>query len=168
MEAARRVAGYTLGGADILRRAMGKKKPEEMAKQHRKTGARALSLLDSMWLGSSSFVAGRSEPSVADLLIYEEVAQLSPRFANLLDLAPGGHVGRVVVWTESAFRRLDALYGTYETQGEKVGYTLPRAAMANADVARSINSDEVQSRVRAAKPAVGVFTPCGLSRLATC
>ena len=33
MEAARRVAGYTLGGADILRRAMGKKKPEEMAKQ---------------------------------------------------------------------------------------------------------------------------------------
>jgi DNA polymerase-3 subunit alpha len=27
------LAGYTLGGADILRRAMGKKKPEEMAKQ---------------------------------------------------------------------------------------------------------------------------------------
>src|SRR5690606_25453622 len=25
--------GYTLGGADMLRRAMGKKKPEEMAKQ---------------------------------------------------------------------------------------------------------------------------------------
>lgn len=33
MEAARRIAGYSLGGADILRRAMGKKKPEEMAKQ---------------------------------------------------------------------------------------------------------------------------------------
>jgi len=33
MEAARCIAGYTLGGADILRRAMGKKKPEEMAKQ---------------------------------------------------------------------------------------------------------------------------------------
>ena len=33
MEAARRISGYTLGGADILRRAMGKKKPEEMAKQ---------------------------------------------------------------------------------------------------------------------------------------
>ncbi len=33
MEAARKVAGYSLGGADILRRAMGKKKPEEMAKQ---------------------------------------------------------------------------------------------------------------------------------------
>jgi len=33
MEAARVIAGYTLGGADILRRAMGKKKVEEMAEQ---------------------------------------------------------------------------------------------------------------------------------------
>ena len=33
MEAARRVAGYTLGGADVLRRAMGKKNVEEMEKQ---------------------------------------------------------------------------------------------------------------------------------------
>ncbi len=33
MEIARSLAGYTLGGADLLRRAMGKKKPEEMAKQ---------------------------------------------------------------------------------------------------------------------------------------
>ncbi|MEY5062766.1 MAG: polymerase alpha subunit [Verrucomicrobiota bacterium] len=33
MAAARLLAGYTLGQADLLRRAMGKKKPEEMAKQ---------------------------------------------------------------------------------------------------------------------------------------
>ena len=33
MQIAQSLAGYTLGGADILRRAMGKKKPEEMAKQ---------------------------------------------------------------------------------------------------------------------------------------
>ncbi len=33
MQIARDLAGYTLGGADLLRRAMGKKKPEEMAKQ---------------------------------------------------------------------------------------------------------------------------------------
>src|SRR5215470_3567847 len=33
MQAAQALAGYTLGGADLLRRAMGKKKPEEMAKQ---------------------------------------------------------------------------------------------------------------------------------------
>ena len=33
MQAAQALAGYTLGGADLLRRAMGKKKVEEMAKQ---------------------------------------------------------------------------------------------------------------------------------------
>ncbi|MHB8256233.1 MAG: DNA polymerase III subunit alpha [Acidiferrobacterales bacterium] len=33
MQIARVLAGYTLGSADLLRRAMGKKKPEEMAKQ---------------------------------------------------------------------------------------------------------------------------------------
>ena len=34
MAAAQRVAGYTLGQADLLRRAMGKKKPEELDKQY--------------------------------------------------------------------------------------------------------------------------------------
>ena len=33
MQMSQRLAGYTLGGADLLRRAMGKKKAEEMAKQ---------------------------------------------------------------------------------------------------------------------------------------
>jgi DNA polymerase-3 subunit alpha len=33
MQIAQVLSGYTLGGADLLRRAMGKKKPEEMAKQ---------------------------------------------------------------------------------------------------------------------------------------
>lgn len=36
MQIARELAGYTLGGADMLRRAMGKKKPEEMAKEREK------------------------------------------------------------------------------------------------------------------------------------
>jgi DNA polymerase-3 subunit alpha len=35
MQIAQVLAGYTLGGADMLRRAMGKKKPEEMAKQRK-------------------------------------------------------------------------------------------------------------------------------------
>src|SRR3954468_10301863 len=33
MQIAQVIGGYSLGGADLLRRAMGKKKPEEMAKQ---------------------------------------------------------------------------------------------------------------------------------------
>ncbi|MCQ8130306.1 DNA polymerase III subunit alpha [Methylomonas rivi] len=36
MQIARELANYTLGGADMLRRAMGKKKPEEMAKEREK------------------------------------------------------------------------------------------------------------------------------------
>lgn len=35
MQIAQELAGYTLGGADLLRRAMGKKKPEEMANQRK-------------------------------------------------------------------------------------------------------------------------------------
>jgi Ribosomal protein L4/L1 family len=30
---------------------------------------------------------------------------------NLLQLAPGGHLGRFVVWTKSAFDKLDSIYG---------------------------------------------------------
>jgi DNA polymerase-3 subunit alpha len=43
MQIAQVLAGYTLGGADVLRRAMGKKDPKEMAKQREifETGARA-------------------------------------------------------------------------------------------------------------------------------
>ncbi|KAG5273515.1 hypothetical protein AALO_G00152220 [Alosa alosa] len=32
---------------------------------------------------------------------------------DLLKLAPGGHIGRFCIWTESAFRMLDGLYGTW-------------------------------------------------------
>ena len=42
MEIARVMAGYTLGGADILRRAMGKKDPAEMAQQREKFVAGAV------------------------------------------------------------------------------------------------------------------------------
>ena len=49
MQMARDMAGYTLGGADMLRRAMGKKKAEEMAKERAKfvTGAAELHNIDS-------------------------------------------------------------------------------------------------------------------------
>ena len=48
MQIAQLLAGYTLGGADLLRRAMGKKKPEEMAKQRSVfiEGARARGVLE--------------------------------------------------------------------------------------------------------------------------
>jgi large subunit ribosomal protein L4e len=70
---------------------------------------------------------------------------------NLLDLAPGGHLGRFCIWTKGAFEKLDSLFGTYEKGADlKTGYNLPHGAMTNADLARIINSDEVQSVCKAA------------------
>jgi large subunit ribosomal protein L4e len=96
------------------------------------------------------------------LVVYNEKAPLVKAFRNLpgvelvsvtrlnlLQLAPGGHLGRFVIWTKDAFERLDSIYGTYKKASEKVDYVLPRAPMTNADLARIINSDEVQSKLRA-------------------
>lgn len=71
---------------------------------------------------------------------------------NLLDLAPGGHLGRFIIWSKSAYEKLDAIYGSSDKHCRKRkrgnDYVLPRAKMSNADVGRIINSDEVQSVVR--------------------
>jgi hypothetical protein len=37
---------------------------------------------------------------------------------NLLQLAPGGHLGRFVVWTQGAFEKLDTIYGTYTDKSQ--------------------------------------------------
>lgn len=73
---------------------------------------------------------------------------------NLLQLAPGGHLGRMVMWTQSAFEKLDALFGTFTEKSQlKKGFNLPRPMMGNADLTRIINSDEIQKVVRPAREA---------------
>ncbi|XP_039131353.1 60S ribosomal protein L4-like [Dioscorea cayenensis subsp. rotundata] len=68
---------------------------------------------------------------------------------NLLKLAPGGHLGRFIIWTKSAFEKLDSVFGMLDKPSEKKkGWVLPQPKMANADLGRIINSDEVQSVVR--------------------
>lgn len=70
---------------------------------------------------------------------------------NLLQLAPGGHLGRFCIWTEDAIKQLDSIFGTYDkASGAKKGYVLPSAKITNFDVTRIINSDEIQSVVRVA------------------
>jgi large subunit ribosomal protein L4e len=72
---------------------------------------------------------------------------------NLLQLAPGGHLGRFVIWQESAFKALDGIFGTRTTNSsQKRGYRPPRALLSNADLQRIINSSEVQSVLRDKKP----------------
>jgi large subunit ribosomal protein L4e len=63
---------------------------------------------------------------------------------NLRTLAPGGQLGRFCVWTESAFKALDSIFGTYRKTGsEKSNYQLERSVLANADISRIINSNEI-------------------------
>ena len=74
---------------------------------------------------------------------------------NLLQLAPGGHIGRFIVFTSDAFSCLDNIFGTYAVKGtEKGGYQLQRNSIDCADLARIINSDQVQSKLRAIKTSV--------------
>jgi large subunit ribosomal protein L4e len=68
---------------------------------------------------------------------------------NLLQLAPGGHLGRLIVWTKPAFERLNHIFGTLTTPGVgKKGYVLERPILQNANLARLVNSTEIQSIVR--------------------
>lgn len=72
---------------------------------------------------------------------------------NLLQLAPGGHLGRFVIFTASAFKKLDTIFGTVDQPSlVKKGFKVPTSKITNTDVTRIINSDEIQSVVRAAGP----------------
>jgi len=75
---------------------------------------------------------------------------------NLLQLAPGGHMGRFCVWTESAFAKLDSIFGTATEPSTTrvhngVAYRMPKLQMGNSDLSRLINSDEIQSKINAPK-----------------
>ena len=53
-------------------------------------------------------------------------------------------MGRFCVWSQAAIDSLDKIYGD---EGKRI----PTAAMTNADLARIINSDEIQSVLNPAK-----------------
>jgi large subunit ribosomal protein L4e len=71
---------------------------------------------------------------------------------NFLQLAPGGHVGRFVIWTESAFKLLDEVFGTRkEFSKHKKSFKPPRGSVTNSDISRIINSHEVQTKLKSKK-----------------
>lgn len=71
---------------------------------------------------------------------------------NLLQLAPGGHLGRFVIWSSAAFKALDEIYGsTTKPSALKKDFLLPSNVVSQADLTRLINSSEIQSVVRAPK-----------------
>jgi len=61
---------------------------------------------------------------------------------NILQLAPGGHLGRFIIFTKGAFASLNNVFGTHsKVSQEKSCYHLNRSMMTCADLARIINSD---------------------------
>ncbi|KAJ1364713.1 60S ribosomal protein L4 [Parelaphostrongylus tenuis] len=72
---------------------------------------------------------------------------------NLLKIAPGGHLGRLIIWTESAFKKLDAIYGTLRANSsqQKKGWSIPLNKLTNADLTRLIRSEEIVKAVRPPK-----------------
>lgn len=62
---------------------------------------------------------------------------------NLLQLAPGSHLGRFVIWTEAAFNALDNIWSS------KKAFQLPQNIISNADITGMINSAEIQQVLRA-------------------
>lgn len=64
---------------------------------------------------------------------------------GLLQLAPGAHLGRFVIWTQAAIESLDSVYDN------KVGYSLPSNIVSNTDFKSLIGSAEIQAVVRPAK-----------------
>jgi len=59
-------------------------------------------------------------------------------------LAPGGHLGRLVVFTTEAFKALNQVFSL----DQKKGYHYNQNTMNCADLARIINSDQIQAKLR--------------------
>merc|ERR1712061_264285 len=97
------------------------------------------------------------------LIIYDQDQGLTRAFRNLpgvdtisvdnlniLKLAPGGHVGRFCIWTESAFNKLDSIYGTWrKNPTEKKGWNLPQPKMAVTELSKPLKTEEIRKVLRA-------------------
>merc|ERR1711979_7533 len=71
---------------------------------------------------------------------------------NVLRLAPGGHVGLFLIFTEDAFKALDAIYGNFSAgSSSKKNWSIPSAVIQNSDLQALLQSDEVQSVLNAPK-----------------
>jgi len=66
---------------------------------------------------------------------------------SILKLAPGGHIGRFCIWTESAFTELDKIFGTAKAASERKymsrSWTLPKACLTDTDVEKILSSNAV-------------------------
>jgi len=62
---------------------------------------------------------------------------------NLLKIAPGGQLGRCIIWTQSAFKELNHVF-----KNEKEGYLFQENVISNPDISKIINSNEIQTTLK--------------------
>lgn len=100
--------------------------------------------------------------SVGPLVVYKKNDGIVQAFRNLpgvdlvrvekldvIKLAPGGTLGRFIVWSEAAFNHLEALWGSWTDPPKlKRKFRLPRPVMTNPDVTRILGDPAIQSKVR--------------------
>lgn len=68
---------------------------------------------------------------------------------NIRNLAPGGQLGRLLVFTEGALAELKQQFGSLRGSGTvRKNYLLRREVVSNPDIGQIINSDEVQRALR--------------------
>ena len=96
--------------------------------------------------------SGANVPLIRALRNIPGVETIHVSRLNLLQLAPGGHVGRFCIWTEGAFKELNNIYGTHKNPSKN--WNLHHNEVSNPDLARIINSNEIQSAIRNKKTSV--------------
>lgn len=80
------------------------------------------------------------------------VSILHVKRLNISHLAPGGQVGRFVVYTKSAFEELEKQFGSAKAPGQvRKHYLLHRTVLSSSDISNLINSDPIQRVLRAKK-----------------
>jgi len=71
---------------------------------------------------------------------------------NILRLAPGGHVGRFLIFTQDAFAALDKIYGNDAAgSSAKKNWSIPSAVIQNSDLQSMLQSENIQNVLNAPK-----------------
>lgn len=63
---------------------------------------------------------------------------------NLLQLAPGGTLGRMIIWSSNAFKSLNNVFGTFDSpSAEKKNWYLPRMLLTTPDITKLLETDSI-------------------------
>lgn len=100
-------------------------------------------------LGPLIIVNDKSESLYRATRNVEGVSLLNVNRLNIRHLAPGGQLGRFVIFTQGAFTELEKQFGSYKgTALKKKGYQLKREVVNTPEISAIINSDVIQRVLR--------------------